>query len=45
MEQLADKLNVALMQLAALLDDVHAEVDTETSIAIQKIQQRRVSRQ
>lgn len=36
------KLNALLMQLAHLLDEVHVEIDTETSVAIQRIQQLRI---
>lgn len=42
MREASDKLNASLMQLAHLLEEVHVEIDTETSVAIQKIQQLRV---
>jgi hypothetical protein len=38
----SNKLNASLMKLAHLLDEVHIEIDAETSVAIQRIQQLRI---
>lgn len=42
MKQTTEKFNASLLQIASLLEELQHEVNTETSLVIHHIQQKRV---